>query len=59
MQHNLGAAMSTMMRFPLGDFDFNDLVTPRPRLAPWFYLIFLAMIFLGMLKFSYSEIEAE
>lgn len=49
--HNPGSSLSTLLRFPLGDFDYNEqLYDTRAALAPWFFLAFLAMIFLVCLN---------
>jgi len=39
--HNLGASMSTLLRFPLGYFDYRGQLGVRPSLAPWFFVAFL------------------
>jgi hypothetical protein len=55
--HNVGASMSTLLRFPLGDFDYDSQMgDTRPSLAPWFFVAFLAMIFLVSMNIAIAII---
>lgn len=49
--------MSTLLRFPLGDFDYDgQLFQTRPALAPWFFVGFLAMIYLVSMNIAIAII---
>ncbi|RYY38166.1 hypothetical protein EON62_00585 [archaeon] len=49
--HNMGSSMSTLLRFPLGDFDYStDMYQVRPALSPIYFVTFLVMIYLVSLN---------
>ena len=48
--HNWGAAFSTLLRYPLGDFNYADLTNARPEVAGIFFALYMGLIFLVCLN---------
>eukprot|EP00929_Paragymnodinium_shiwhaense_P121932 TRINITY_DN94386_c0_g1_i1.p1 TRINITY_DN94386_c0_g1~~TRINITY_DN94386_c0_g1_i1.p1 ORF type:complete len:208 (+),score=36.94 TRINITY_DN94386_c0_g1_i1:101-724(+) len=44
--HNFLASFSTLLRFPLGDFDYDELQVSRPSLTGIFFTMYVGMVFL-------------
>ncbi len=48
--HNYQSSFSTLLRFPLGDFDYGLLSRTRPRMAGLFFSLYVGMVFLVLLN---------
>lgn len=48
--HNFPASFSTLLRFVLGIFDYQQLEEARPALAPWFFAMHVFVMMLVVLN---------
>lgn len=48
--HNMPSSISTLTRFTLGDFDYDELVMARPRLAAPFFWLYTAVVFVVIMN---------
>ena len=44
--HTFEASFSTLLRDPLGDFNYLAIVTARPTIAPLFFVLYMGIVFL-------------
>lgn len=44
--HNFASSFSTLLRFPLGDFDYRSLIQSRPAVTAVFFTLYVAVVFL-------------
>jgi len=44
--HNFASSFSTLLRYPLGDFDYSALLRARPAVTSVFFTMYVAIVFL-------------
>lgn len=44
--HTFEASFSTLLQYPLGNFDYSQLSAARPDMAPVFFALYMALVFL-------------
>ncbi len=44
--HNFASSFSTLLRYPLGDFDYTALLRARPAVTSVFFTLYVAIVFL-------------
>lgn len=44
--HTFESSFSTLLRYPLGDFNYKALAQARPDVAPAFFVLYMALVFL-------------
>jgi hypothetical protein len=44
--HTFEASFSTLLRYPLGDFNYQELTEARPSVAPLFFVLYMGLVFL-------------
>ena len=44
--HNFASSFSTLLRYPLGDFDYSALLRARPAITSVFFSLYVAIVFL-------------
>lgn len=64
--HTVTASFSTLLRYPLGDFEYGDLSRARPALASGFFTTYNVMVFLvimnmfiGIITKYFDEVHEE
>ncbi len=62
--HNFQSAFSTLLRWPLGDFSYVTLAAARPKIAPIFFTLYMALVFLvctnmviAILTIAYEDVH--
>jgi len=48
--HNLASSMSSLLRFALGDADYDRMASVRPQLTPFYFVAYTAIVFLVALN---------
>lgn len=56
--HTFPASFSTLMRYPLGDFDYFILAQARPDVAPYFFFLYVILVFLVAMNMVIAIITA-
>lgn len=62
--HNFTSSFSSLLRYPLGDFDYRELMILRPEVAPFFFAAYVCLIVLtgmnvaiGMITMAYEATD--
>ena len=55
---SLASAFSTLIRFPLGDFKYDELFYARPGLAVIFFGLYVIMVFIVCLNMFIGKMAA-
>jgi hypothetical protein len=62
--HTFESSFSALLRYPLGDFDYNALTRARPDMAAVFFVLYMALVFLvcmnmivGIITVAFEEVN--
>jgi hypothetical protein len=63
--HTFESSFSTLLRYPLGDFDYKLLSQSRPDVAPAFFVLYMGLVFLvsmnmvvAIITIAFEEVNA-